>query len=162
VGKQARLPVRLIMVHVSEEVTEQRRKRIRKTAQAHGREPSEEMLSLAGWTIVVTNVPRARLSLPEASFSLRLRWQVERLFRLWKEHGQIDDRRNKKPWRILYELCGKLAAMVIQQWLIHEGRWQDPWCSLVEATAVVRPEAHRIMVTLYEGGLEQMLLSIVR
>jgi len=162
VGKQAKLPVRLIMVRVSEEVAQQRRKRIREAARDHGREPSEEVLYLAGWTIVVTNVPRARLSLPEALVLLRLRWQIERLFRLWKEHGQIDEWRSKKPWRILCEFYGKLAAMLIQQWLIHEGCWQDPWRSLVKAAAVVRREANRIMVALYEGGLERVLHSIVR
>lgn len=161
-GKQAKLPVRLIMVRVSDEVAEQRRKRIREAARDHGREPSEEVLYLAGWTIVVTNVPRARLSLPEALFLLRLRWQIERLFRLWKEHGQIDEWRTKNPWRILCEFYGKLAAMVIQQWLIHEGCWQDPWRSLVKAAQVVRREANRIMVALYEGGLEAVLRSIVR
>jgi len=81
---------------------------------------------------------------------------------LWKEHGQIDDWRSKKPWRILCELYGKLAALVIQQWLIHEGCWKDPWRSLVKAAQVVRREANRIMVALYEGGLEQVLRSIVR
>ena len=161
-GKQARLPVRLIMIRVSEKVAEQRRKRIRERAQDHSTKPSEELLYLAGWTIVVSNVPRARLSLPEALVLLRLRWQIERLFRLWKEHGQIDEWRTKKPWRILCELYAKLAAMVIQQWLIHEGCWHDPWRSLVQAAAVVRREANRIMVALYEGEVEQVLHSIVR
>ncbi len=31
-----------------------------------GREPCEEVLYLASWTIVVTNVPRARQRIPEA------------------------------------------------------------------------------------------------
>ena len=120
-GKQARLPVRLIPVRVSEEVAEQRRKRLREAARAHGREANAEVLYLAGWTIVVTNVPRARLSIPEALVLLRLRWQIERLFRLWKEHGQIDEWRTRNPWRILCEAYGKLAAMLIQQWLIQDG-----------------------------------------
>jgi hypothetical protein len=72
-GKQAKLPVRLIMVRVSEEVAEQRRKRMRERAQDHSTQPSEELLYLAGWTIVVSNVPRARLSLPEVLVLLRLR-----------------------------------------------------------------------------------------
>ena len=162
VGKQTKLPVRLLMVRVPEEVAKQRREHIREVAQAHGREPSAEVLYLAGWTLVVTNVPRARLSLPEALVLLRLRGPLERLFRLWKEQGQIDEWRSKKPWRILCELYGKLAAMLIQQWLIGEGCWHDPWRSLVKAAQVVRREANRMMVALYEGGLEQVLASIVR
>jgi len=89
--------------------------------------------------MVVTNVPRARLSLPEALVLLRLRWQVERLFRLWKEQGQIDEWRTKNPWRILCEFYGKLTAMLIQQWLIQEGCWQDPWRSLVKAAEARAP-----------------------
>jgi hypothetical protein len=162
VGKQARLPVRLILVRVSEEVAEQRRKRLRETAQDHGHQANPEVLYLAGWTIVVTNVPRARLSISEGLVLLRLRWQIERLFRLWKEQGQIDDWRTTNPWRILCEVYGKLAAMLIQQWLIQAGCWQDPWRSLVKAAAVVRREANRLMVALYEGGLPQVLCSIAR
>ena len=162
VGKQARLPVRLILVRVSEEVAEQRRKRLRETAHEHGREAHPDVLYLAGWTIVVTNVPRARLSIAEGLVLLRLRWQIERLFRLWKEQSQIDEWRTKNPWRILCEVYGKLAAMLIQQWLIQAGCWQDPWRSLVKAAAVVHREANRMMVALYEGGLQQVLSSIAR
>jgi hypothetical protein len=161
-GKQARLPVRLLVIRVPEEVAEQRRAHLREVAQAHGREPSEEVLYLAGWTLLVTNVPRKWLSVPEAVVLLRLRWQIERLFRLWKEDGQIDEWRSKQRWRILCEFYGKLCAMVIQQWLIHEGCWHDPWRSLVKAAQVVRREANRIMVALFEGGLERVLYSIVR
>lgn len=161
-GRDARVPVRLLMVRVPPEVAEQRRQRVREAAQDQGREPSEEVLYLAGWILVVTNVPRARLSLSEALVLLRLRWQIELLFKLWKEHGQIDEWRSKKPWRILCEFYAKLCAMVIQQWLIHAGCWHDPWRSLFKAAEVVRREANRIMVALYEGGLERVLRSIVR
>lgn len=81
---------------------------------------------------------------------------------MWKEQGQIDEWRSRKPWRILCELYGKLAAMLIQQWLIGEGCWQDPWRSLVKAAQIVRREANRIMVALYEGGLQRVLCCIVR
>ena len=122
VGKQAQLPVRLIMVRVSEEVAKQRRKRIREAAQAQGREPSEEVLYLAGWTLVVTNVARARLSLPEALVRLATPL-ADRTALPLMERGWTDRRmaRAARPWRILCELYGKLAAMLIQQWLIHEG-----------------------------------------
>ena len=93
---------------------------------------------------------------------LRLRWQIERVFWLWKEHGCIDQWRSKKPWRILSEVYAKLAAMVIQQWLIQLGCWQDPHRSLFKAAQVVRREANRLMVALYKGGLEEELRDILR
>ena len=161
-GQAGRLPVRVIMLRVPKDVGDQRRERIREAAQAQGRTPDEEVLWLADWTIVLTNVARRRLSPEEVLVILRLRWQIERLFRLWKEHGCIDQWRSKKPWRILCEVYAKLAAMVLQQWLIQLGCWHDPHRSFFKAAQVVRREANRVMVALYKGGLEDELVDILR
>ena len=158
---QQRLPVRVVMERVPAEVAEQRRQEIREKAQAHGREAGEEVLYLADWTILITNVPRRMATFEQVLILARLRWQIERLFRLWKEHGHIDEWRSKKPWRILTETYGKLIAMVIQQWLLHEGCWHDPHRSLVKAAQVLRREANLIMRALYKGGLEEVLTDIV-
>jgi hypothetical protein len=161
-GQAGRLPVRVLMLRVSKEVADERRARIREAAQAHGRPPDEEVLFLADWTIVLTNVPRRRLSTEQVLVILRLRWQIERLFRLWKEHGYIDQWRSKKPWRILSEVYAKLCAMLLQHWLIQLGCWQDPHRSFFKAAQVVRREAGRLMVALYTGELEQELPDILR
>jgi hypothetical protein len=86
-----RLPVRVILQRVSQDVAAQRRARIHEAAQAQGRTPDAEVLFLADWTILLTNVPRRRLTSEQVVVILRLRWQIERLFRLWKEHGSIDE-----------------------------------------------------------------------
>src|SRR5947209_15231241 len=161
-GQAGRLPVRVILLRVPKEVADQRRERIREAAQDQGRSPDEEVLYLADWTIVLTNVPRRRLSSEQVLVIVRLRWQIERLFRLWKEHGYIDQWRSKKPWRILSEVYAKLAAMVIQQWLIQLGCWHDPHRSLFKAAQVVHREANRILVALYKGGLEEELGDMLR
>lgn len=161
-GAAGRLPVRVLIQRVPAEVAQQRRARIRESAQAHGREPDAELLWLAQWTIVLTNVPQRRLSAEQVLVILRLRWQIERLFRLWKEHAHIDEWRSKKPWRVLCELYAKLCAMLIQHWLIQLGCWQDPHRSLVKAAQVVRREAGRLMVALYEGGVAAVLTGIAR
>jgi hypothetical protein len=160
-GSQARVPARLILQRVPEEVAEQRRQRVREEARDRGREPSEEALYLAGWLIVVTNVPRRLLSLHEVFVVLTVRWQIEVLFRLWKEGGQIDEWRSSKGWRILCEVYAKLAAMLIQQWLIQLGCWQNPHRSLVKAAQVVRREAGQLMVALREGRGEQTIEQII-
>ncbi len=110
---------------------------------------------------MVISVPRRRLSVSEVLVVLRLCWQIERLFRLWKEHGHIDEWRSKKPWRVLTELYAKLCAMLIQQWLIHEGCWFDPARSLVKAAQVVRREAARLMVALSDGTFEVVLAKVL-
>lgn len=154
-GQRARVPVRLIMQKLPEEVAKQRRERLWREAQDHGRQPSEEALYLAGWLILVTNVPRRLLTLAETLVVLTVRWQIELLFRLWKEAGQIDQWRSHQRWRILGELYAKLAAMLIQHWLIELGCWQDPQRSLVKAAQVVRREVGQLMVALRDGRPQQ-------
>jgi hypothetical protein len=161
-GVRERLPVRVLIERVPPEVAEERRVRIRKAAQDHGREASAEVLEMAQWTILLTNVPTRLLSFDEVLIFARLRWQIERLYRLWKEGGHLDEWRSKKPWRILTEIYAKLSAMVIQQWLLTAGCWMDPERSLVKAAQALRREANRIMVALYEGGLEATLRSVLR
>ena len=110
---------------------------------------------------MVTNVPPRMLSLAETLVVLTVRWQIERLFRLWKEDGQIDEWRSSKRWRILCELYAKLAAMLIQHWLIEVGCWHDPQRSLVKAAQVVRREAGQLMVAIREGRVERVVRQIM-
>ena len=92
----------------------------------------------------------------------RARWQIERLFRLWKEGGQIDEWRSKKPWRILCEIYSKLIAQVVQHWCLLL-TWQQPDRSLVKAAKVVRSHALQfIEVLMGESSLEQLLRKLQR
>jgi Transposase DDE domain len=159
---QEQLVVRVLIERVPAEVAELRRKRLREAAQDQGREPEAETLWLADWTIVLTNAPARLLSAEEVLVMMRLRWQIEWLLRLWKEHGHRDEWRSLDPWRILCELYAKLTAMVIQQWLITAGCWHDPHRSLVKAAQVVRREAGRLMMALSEGDLERVIGSILQ
>ena len=149
VGAQARIPARLIIVRVPSEVAKQRRERLEEEAQDKGQAVSPEQWDLAEWTIVITNVSRGRLSVIEVLQLMRIRWQLELLYKLWKQYGQIDEWRSKQPWRILCEVYGKLAAMLLQHWLILLGCWHDPWRSLVKAAQVVRRHAMRVLAALH-------------
>jgi hypothetical protein len=161
-GKKNGLPVRLILVKVPEDVAKERQERLRRSAQKHGRAPSEEVLAMTHWTIVLTNIPKKRADYSHVLVLLRLRWQIERLFRVWKEDGKIDEWRGKKPYRILCEVYAKMCAMIIQQSLIQEGCWLDPFRSIVKAAAALRHECNRIMVAFYEGDLEKTVQSVLR
>jgi hypothetical protein len=161
-GQKNGVPVRVIMLRVPKEVAEERQERIKRRAQKNGNVPSEEVLELAHWTIVITNIPRKRTRYSEILVLLRLRWQIERLFRLWKEDGKIDEWRTMNPYRILCEFYAKMCAMIMQQSFIQEGCWLDPLRSLVKAADSLRRECNRIMVAFYEGNLEKTVQSILR
>jgi hypothetical protein len=161
VGCAQRLPVRLLAVRVPPEVANRRRRRLRREAQDRGHTPSAEILAWADWTLLVTNAPAELLSLQEALVLLKARWQVELLFRLWKQYGQIDESRSSKPWRVLAEVWAKLLALLVQHWLALTGCWQYPQRSLVKAAQVVQTQAMHLLAS-FATGLDQAIADLHR
>ena len=137
-GTDHRLPARLLAVRVPVAVASERRRRLHAEARKKGQAVSQARLQWADWTILVTNVPVALLTVAEALVLIRARWQIELLFKLWKQHGSIDEWRSMKPWRILCEVYAKLLAMIVQHWLLLVSCWRYPDRSLVKAAQTVR------------------------
>ena len=141
VGRGQRLRARLMVKRVPQEVADQRRRRIRKSARDKGHSPSAAALALAAWTILITNIPAEMVSLEEALIVVKVRWQIELLFKLWKSQGRVDRWRTEKAARILCEVYAKLLALVLQQWILAVSCWVYPDRSLVKAAQVVRDHA---------------------
>lgn len=138
VGCRHQVRMRLLAFPVPQEVADQRRRRIREYARKKQVTPNPETYALTGWTLVLTNIPRERLSPEEALVLLRLRWQVELLFKLWKSHIRVDEWRSRNPWRILCEIYAKLIGVVVMHWifLIDWARYPDR--SLFKAAQAVQ------------------------
>jgi hypothetical protein len=140
-GLRERVPCRLLAERVPKAVADDRRQRLRDEARRRGQSVSTRGLALADWTIRVTNVPAAQLTVAEAMVVARVRWQIELLFKLWKSHGKIDEWRSANPWRILTEVYAKLLAMVIQHWIVVVTGWQYADRSLSKMAQTVRAHA---------------------
>lgn len=161
VGKRERLPVRLIAVRVSPAEARRRREgangrithrpkgcqapvpgkrkpKHQRQGKRKGKRVSAARLRLADWTIMLTNVPQALLWVQEALVLLRCRWQMELLWKLWKQHGKLDTWRSYKPERILTELYAKLLGLIITHWEGLLGCWQAPNRSMLKAKQVVQ------------------------
>ena len=136
-GSRQRLACRLIARRVPAEVAALRRRRLLEKCADRGNRPSALSLALCDWTILVTNVPRALLSVAEAVALARLRWQIELIFKLWKSSGGIDGYRSRKPQSALCEVYGKLLAQVVRHWVIVVGAWSRRDRSLTKAAEIV-------------------------
>jgi hypothetical protein len=118
-------------------------------------------LRLADWTILITDVPAKHLRFEEALVLLRERWQMELLYKLWKQDGQIDEWRTSNPWRVLCELSAKLIGVLIQHWVIVLFAWQDPQRSLVKLAKVVRDTSWTLMDALACGRRLSATLRLI-
>jgi hypothetical protein len=159
VGGKQQLTCRLLASRVPQEVADQRRQRIKENYRKKGRQPSEKLLQLAEWTIVLTNVSPALLPLKEALVLLKVRWQIEILFKLWKEYLSIDEWNSNNPWRILTEIYAKLLTALLFHWTTLFDFWSYPDRSLFKAVKVFQKY---ITIILFNLNNIEMLGSILQ
>jgi hypothetical protein len=131
---------RLLMERVPDEVAKKRQERLREIARVHQKPVNERQMVLAHWTMVLTNVPQSMLNFEQVLALLRARWQIELLFKLWKQYALLDEWNSTKPFHILCEVYAKLLAMVVQHWFVLLSCWDDPHRSLPAAASVLREQ----------------------
>lgn len=144
-----RLKCRLIAFRVPDTVTDQRADRVR--IQAKDRKHSQlkpETLALCQWTILITNLDADQATVNEILCLLRLRWQIELLFKLWKDELSLDTWRSEQPYRILTEVYAKLLLALLQHWLFVVSCWDTSNRSIVKASRLLRKHAFHILSTL--------------
>lgn len=139
-GASKQVSARLIARKMPEEVVKRRRERLQEAAHKQSKAISPRQWELAQWMIVLSNVPLRLLSAEEALALLRARWQIELLWKLWKDLGQVDAWQTASPARILCELYAKLLGMLVQHWLLLLCCWDDPHRSLTGAAQVIRDQ----------------------
>lgn len=163
-GVKAKLPCRLLVVRVPDKVASERRRKIRAEYKREGKTPSKRQLALTNWTIMVASVPCEQLTLEEAFVLKRIRWQIELIFKLWKDQGSIDEWRTENPARILCEFYAKLTAMIIQHWITLSGCWHLPDRSMHKAAKVIRGYARHLAISFATGSLKRLCeaLSIIQ
>jgi hypothetical protein len=155
-----RLPCRLIALPLPPDQVGKRRKRLRDIARRKQQPLSAQSLTLAEWTLYVTNIPHSLLDLQEAAVLGGTRWQIECLFNLWKNEGLLDESRSQNPHRVWCEFYAKLLALLLQHWLIVVGCWQRLNRSLHQATRVIRKRAFVLLENFYD--LDKLTDSLQR
>ncbi len=117
-------PLRLIAGRLPAEAAEQARKRVRQQARKKKRKPHPTTLVVAGFCLVVTNLP-AQVA-PETVLALyRIRWQIEWWFRRWKSICKLEDL-PAYPAKIAYPvLLAKILLILCLQWLLPDDAWWE-------------------------------------
>jgi len=101
---------RFIASRLPKAEAEDARQRIRKE---HGSRASEETLESAGYTMLLTTVPHARISGSKCLEAYRLRWQIELQFKRWKSLCGFDRLPNYRDDTIVAWLYAKLLLGVL-------------------------------------------------
>jgi len=187
-GKRDQVPVRLIALRWPKEVIQRRQQRAQrevegrprsKGVQQCGRRPkrgagpqprkrarkrhkvSVSKQRQVEWLLVLTNVESQVLSAEQVVALMRLRWQIELLWKLWKQEGKIDTWRSSKPQRILTELYAKLMGLLLEHWVTLEGCWADPRRSLFKARQVIQWTVSWLVLALRGQVAWEVVLALM-
>ena len=115
-----------------------KRQGIREAAERQGRVPPAAALALAEWIVLLTTVPPEQATIEQIATLMRLRWQIELLFKLWKDQGKLDETRGWNPARSETELSAKLLGLLLAHWVLLATAWQWADRSLVKAGQTIR------------------------
>ena len=161
-GKEQRLPCRLIAWRVPEEQANRRRQKLRRESLSkYGKEPSAERLAWCDWTMLVTNVPAEMMTPPEAVILYRARWQVELLFKRWKSQDLVAVLKGSTVVRQMVGVWSRLLAALVQHWLVVASAWGDPTKSLSKVCEATRKFVGRLAAGMDKlSDLEQVLADL--
>jgi hypothetical protein len=173
-GKQPRhrLPCRLLVFPVPQQVADQRRRKAKETAQRKGRAVSKRHLALMSWTFLITNVPAEMLPMEAAVTLYRIRWQIELVFKLWKSYCGIERVIGLRRERVLVELYGKMIGIVLTHFLLAPLRMPEGTLANREISPVKVRKIFRRFIrdlarsldhsTKFQDTLSELLKRIIR
>ncbi len=121
-----RVCCRLISYRVPEQLINERRRKARRSAQKKGRTVTQEYLEWLDYSFYITNVG-AKIWSPEIVGTIyRIRWQIELIFKQWKQLFQIDVMQGTRSERIRCILYGRLIMIHIVTQIYALSTW---YCS---------------------------------
>jgi len=88
-------PARLVAVRVSEQEAQKRRRKRNAEAKAKGKTASKKAHLRDGWHLMVTSVKKEVQSAEELGEIYRQRWQIEIVFRAWKQSSNLTKALNR-------------------------------------------------------------------
>ena len=105
--------LRLVAFRLSPESAGRQRQGLRESMRKQGRMPTAKALQLAGWLLLLTNAPEARLPTAMMSYVYRLRWQVELIFRQAKSVLRLNKTESADPCRVQSEIWARLICAIL-------------------------------------------------
>lgn len=108
IGNKCYSESRMIVVPVSEQIYTQRLALARKRSKDKGYEVSDQYKARARLNVYVTNIEKDKMSKEDVVKLYKSRWQIERVFKVWKSLGKIDKLSPMKVERFECQLLAKL------------------------------------------------------
>jgi hypothetical protein len=156
IGNTEKIPVRLVIELMPDDVYAQRMRVISKIHKKKGRHTSEEYKLLSRFNLFITNVPKEVLPDEVISTLYKIRWQIELIFKIWKSVIGIHHTRKMKYQRWLCILHFKLLMMLVNWNIImaqrnYLYRWKGKLLSLNKCFKTLIDNNHKLREAIKLG-----------
>jgi hypothetical protein len=140
-NRQKRIAGRVCVIRKTDEAIRLAHKRLKRRASKNGEQLRPETLRHAEYVILFTTFSRSRFGAAEVMNWYRLRWQIELVFKRFKQISQLGhlpkyDDESAKAW-----LYGKLFVALLTEKLIEYARSISPWGCIMVREANSEPLA---------------------
>ena len=119
IGDQQKLPVRMVLELLPDEVVGQRLRKMNHKAKRSKWNLSKDYVNKARFNLFITNVGADVLPCEKIRNCYRLRWQIELMFKVWKSTFRIHALKSMNVNRYLCHLYAKLLWVIINRHIFH-------------------------------------------
>lgn len=126
-GSKSRVPVRLIYYRLPTDVVQKRRRQAQKIAKKQGKTLTQQTLAGFDWAFFITNAPQVLLKVEQVATVYRVRWQIELLFKVWKQEMDWALMADWRLERVLVQFYGRCLALLIFHRLLEKYQVASDW-----------------------------------
>jgi hypothetical protein len=119
IGQKEKLPIRLVIDVVPEDVYQNRLIKAQKEAKKKGYMVSDEFKARARFNLMITNIPQDQLPCFLVYQLYKIRWQIELIFKTWKSTYGINKIHPMNYHRLMCLLYAKLLVIIINGQIIN-------------------------------------------
>jgi hypothetical protein len=119
IGQKEKLPIRLVIDIVPEDVYQNRLKKAQKAAKKRGYMVSDEFKARVRFNLMITNIPQDQLPSLQVYQLYKIRWQIELIFKTWKSTCGINKIHPMNYHRLMCLLYSKLLLIIINDQIIN-------------------------------------------
>lgn len=156
IGKDHKIPTRMVIEEVPQEIYQQRMHKTNKENKKKGYTMRKEYAARQHFNMYITNIEKEKLPAKAIRNIYRLRWQVELVFKTWKSTYNIDKTHKMKYERWMTLFCAKMLVMLIHWQIYHhvkqaKFKMENKFLSISKSVKSLQLVTHKITALVHKG-----------
>lgn len=157
IGKEEKLPVRLVIELMPDEVFSTRMQKINKYNKKKGHKTSKDYSNRARFNLFISNIPLEMIDGEAIAKIYKIRWQIELVFKIWKSIFGLDNITPMKYERLMCTLNARLLLVLInwETFMIQRGllfKKTGKLLSIIKCFNTLKDNSTQLRHILANGG----------